>query len=71
MIHDKIIIIQSFLYMKNDKFIYLVRNPKLTLIQPTWSAYPGLLLIALTTFNCIVNGSVTKGALVCFVVTVH
>ena len=28
-------------------------------------------LIALTTFNCIVSASVTKGALVCFVVTVH
>ena len=32
----------------------------------------GLLsVIALTTFNCIVSASVTKGVLVCFVVTVH
>ena len=30
-----------------------------------------LSVIALTTFNCIVNASVTKGALVCFVVPVH
>ena len=30
-----------------------------------------LSVIALTTFNCIVSASVTKGALVCFVVTVH
>ena len=30
-----------------------------------------LSVIALTTFNCIVNASVTKGALVCFVMTVH
>ena len=30
-----------------------------------------LSVIALTTFNCIVIVSVTKGALVCFVVTVH
>ena len=30
-----------------------------------------LLVIALTTFNCIVSASVTKNALVCFVVTVH
>ena len=30
-----------------------------------------LSVIALTTFKCIVNASVTKGALVCFVVTVH
>ena len=30
-----------------------------------------LLVIALTTFNCIVSASVTKGALICFVVTVH
>ena len=29
------------------------------------------LVIALTTFNCIVSASVTKGALACFVVTVH
>ena len=28
-------------------------------------------VIALTTFNCIVSASATKGALVCFVVTVH
>ena len=30
-----------------------------------------LSVIALTTFNCIVSASVTKGALICFVVTVH
>ena len=30
-----------------------------------------LSVIALTTFKCIVSASVTKGALVCFVVTVH
>ena len=30
-----------------------------------------LSVIALTTFNCIVSASVTKGVLVCFVVTVH
>ena len=30
-----------------------------------------LSVIALTTFNCIVSAPVTKGALVCFVVTVH
>ena len=30
-----------------------------------------LSVISLTTFNCIVSASVTKGALVCFVVTVH
>ena len=30
-----------------------------------------LSVIALTTFNCIVSVSVTKGVLVCFVVTVH
>ena len=30
-----------------------------------------LSVIALTTFNCIVSASVTKGALVCYVVTVH
>ena len=30
-----------------------------------------LSVIALTTFNCIVSASVTKGALVCFVETVH
>ena len=30
-----------------------------------------LSVIALTTFNCIVSASVTKGALVCFVVPVH
>ena len=30
-----------------------------------------LSVIALTTFNCIVSASVTKGALFCFVVTVH
>ena len=30
-----------------------------------------LSVIALTTFNCIVSASVTKGQLVCFVVTVH
>ena len=30
-----------------------------------------LWVIALTTFNCIVSASVTKDALVCFVVTVH
>ena len=28
-------------------------------------------VIALTTFNCIVSASITKGALFCFVVTVH
>ena len=30
-----------------------------------------LSIIALTTFNCIVSASVTKGVLLCFVVTVH
>ena len=30
-----------------------------------------LLVIALTTFQCIISASITKGALVCFVVTVH
>ena len=30
-----------------------------------------LSVIALTTFNCVVSASVTKGALVCFVVPVH
>ena len=32
---------------------------------------PKLSVIALTMFNCIVSASVTKGALVCFVVTVN
>ena len=57
--------------------IYPVLCPKLTLLPPTWSAYQNpsdtalLSVISLTTFNCIVSASITKGALVCFVVTVH
>ena len=75
-------------HMYNGIFfiIYPVLCPKLTLIQPTWSAYPYpvslgfrqkpsdtalLSVITLTTFNCIVSTSVTKGAFVCFVVTVY
>ena len=37
--------------------------------KTTDTALPSV--IALTTFTCIVSASVTKGALVCFVVTVH
>ena len=63
-------------YLHNT--LYPVLCPKLTLIQPTWSAFPYhlvlvkknkktsdtalLSVIALTTFNCIVRASVTKGA---------
>ena len=62
---------------------YPVHSANLTLIQPTWFAYPYhmvfikksdmalLSVIALTKFKCIVSASVTKGALVCFVVSVH
>ena len=45
---------------------YPVLCPKLTLMQPTWSAYPYHLVK-----NQVVSASVTKGELVCFVVTGH
>ena len=52
---------------------YPVHGANFVPIQPTCSAYPYhvifFLVIALTTFMCIVRASVTKGTTVCFVVT--